>query len=51
MLDAKRAGSNVLDGQLDFESIMAELMSEDKVRRQFWKDNPPERPEKPSEDV
>lgn len=51
LLDAKRAGSNILDGQLDFESIMAELMSEDNVRRQFWKDNPPERPEKPSEGV
>lgn len=37
-----------LDGQMSIEDFMEEF--DNSVRAQFWRDNPPERPQKPPED-
>ena len=38
-----------LDGQLSLDDFLDDFNQS--VRARFWKDNPPERPEKPSEGV
>lgn len=40
LLEAKRAGVDRLDGQLDFDALLAELQRGDSVKAQFWAENP-----------
>lgn len=40
LLDAKRAGAEELDGQLDFSALLEELQRGDSVKQQFWAANP-----------
>ena len=45
LLEAKRAGVDRLDGQLDFDALLAELQRGDSVKAQFWAENPIRREE------